>query len=253
MLPWVASESYQVLGLTLRTWGTFVAAGYALGTFLAWRRAKKRGMDADFVLDLAFWIFFGAFFGARLFHVVLYEPSYYLAHPWEAIDPRRPGYAMFGGLIGAAAVFFWKIFRDVHHQKNWIAYADTLVWGVPWGCGIGRIGCFLIHDHPGTLTHFVLGVRYPDGSVRHDLGLYLSFVGFLTGGLFLFWNRHERRSGFWLGSFMIMEGIARFVLDFLRVADVRYFGLTPTQYFALPLAVGGWMLVRKKRNIEKKV
>lgn len=247
MLPWIASDTYQLFGLTFRTWGTFVAAGYALGTFLAWQRAKKRGLNADFVLDLAFWIFFGAFFGARLFHVIFYEPSYYAEHPWEVIDPRRPGYAIFGAFFGAGAMLFWKMHK---RRFDLLAYADTLVWGLPWGCGVGRIGCFLIHDHPGTLTHFILGVRYPDGSVRHDLGLYLSLVGFLTGGLFLFWNRHERHPGFWLGSFMMIEGIARFALDFLRVADVKYLGLTPTQYFAVPLALAGWLLAKRGRKTQ---
>ncbi len=246
MLPYIASETFSLFGLTLRTWGTFVAAGYALGTYLAWWRAKQRGLDAELILDLAFWIFLGAFVGARLFHVFFYEPSYYLAHPLAAIDPRQPGYAMFGGLIGAAAVFFWKMRK--RPIPLLMEYADTLVWGLPWGCGVGRIGCFLIHDHPGTLTSFALGVKYPDGFARHDLGLYHSLVGFATGGIFLFWNRRERDPGFWLGSYLMIEGLVRFALDFLRVADTTYLGLTPTQYLALPMAIGGFFLLRRAKR-----
>jgi len=243
VIPYLSSTTYSVFGLTFQTWGTFVALGFLVATGIAARRAKQRGLDPDQIFDLAFWIFIASFLGARLFHVFLYEPSYYLAHPWEAMDPRKPGFAMFGGFIGAAMAFFWYARR---HALDLIAYADILVWGLPWGCGIGRIGCFLIHDHPGTLTHFILGVKYPDGSTRHDLGLYLSLIGFATGGLFLFLNRHERRPGFWLGTFMLIEGITRFSLDFLRIVDTRYFGLTPTQYLALPLAVAGIIVMRRK-------
>jgi phosphatidylglycerol:prolipoprotein diacylglycerol transferase len=242
MIPYIESFSFPVLGLTFQTWGTLVALGFALGTAVAWKRAKDKGLDPSRVLDLAFWIFIGAFLGARLFHVAFYEPMHYLSYPWDAIDPRKPGFAMFGGFLGAAGVFFYYCKR---HALDWIAYADTLAWGLPWGCGVGRIGCFLIHDHPGTLTHSILGVKYPDGQTRHDHGLYLSIIGFATGFLFLWLNRKQRHPGFWFGSYMAIEGLTRFGLDFLRVVDAKYFGLTPTQYLSVPLFfVGVWIATR---------
>ena len=246
MIPYLHSEIYHLVGIPLRTWGTFVAAGYALAVYLIWKRAGQKKLDQKIILDLAFWIFIGAFIGARLFHVLFYEPSYYLTHPFAAIDPRQPGFAIFGGFIGAAIPFFWMMRR---RSLSWIEYADVIMWGLPWGCGVGRIGCFLIHDHPGTLTHFILGVKYPDGSVRHDFGLYLSIIGFLTGGLFLFLNRKERQPGFWIGMYMMLEGIVRFTTDFLRSVDTRYWGLTPTQYLAFPLLlIGAYLVMMSKRK-----
>lgn len=203
------------------------------------------GLERRHVWDVAGWILVAAFVGARAFHVALYDPAYYLAHPWEAVDPRAPGFSMFGGFIGAALVFWWYVRR---HALDLVAYADALIWGVPWGCGVGRIGCFLIHDHPGTLTHAYLGVRYPDGQTRHDLGLYLSLIGFALGGVFLFLNRKKRAPGFWIGVFMVVEGAARFSLDFLRVADARYLGLTPTQYLSVPLMVAGVVVLTRLRK-----
>jgi phosphatidylglycerol:prolipoprotein diacylglycerol transferase len=242
MLPYFESTSFPLLGLTLQTWGTFVAAGFLLGAWLAVRRAKSLGLEGQRIWDLAGWILLTSFVGARLFHVLFYAPGYYLDHPWQAIDPREPGFSMFGGLIGAGLVFWWYVRR---HALDLVAYADVLIWGVPWGCGVGRIGCFLIHDHPGTLTNFTLGVKYPDGQTRHDLGLYLSLIGFALGLAFLWLNRKKRQPGFWVGAFMIVEGASRFVLDFLRLADVRYLGLTPTQYLSVPLFVAGVILIRR--------
>ncbi len=238
MIPYFESQTFHILGITFHTWGTLVALGFGLGTYVAWRRAKEKGLDPDKILDLAFWIFIGAFVCARLFEAFFYDHA--LLTPMRLFDPRLPGWSMFGGFIGAALVFFLYCRR---HALKWIEYADVLVWGLPWGCGVGRIGCFLIHDHPGTLTNFVLGVKYSDGSVRHDLGLYLSLIGFATGLGFLWFNRKQRKPGFWFGSFMIVEGVTRFVLDFLRIADATYFGLTPTQYLSVPMiAVGVWMV-----------
>jgi len=242
MIPWIESQVFYLGAVPLRTWGTFVAFGFLIATWVAARRAVQNKLDPKVVWDLAFWLLVSAFIGARLFHVLAYDPAYYFAHPGAVLDPREPGFAIYGGFLACVLAFFGYIKRK---QLDFLAYADTLIWGVPWGCGIGRIGCFLIHDHPGTLSSFVLTVNYPDGKSRHDLGLYLSITGFAIALIFLILNRKARGPGFWFGAFIVLDGISRFWLDFYRVADVTYLHLTPTQWLTIPLVgVGGWLVVR---------
>lgn len=244
MIPWIASSYLQLGPIAIQTWGFFVALCFFVATFIAARRARSRGLDASLIWDFAVWMFAAAMIGARLFHVLFYDFGHYLQVPWDALDPRAPGFSIMGGFLAGAAVFFWKA---SHRGLDVLAYADVFAWGIPWGCGIGRIGCFLIHDHPGTLTSFILGVRYPDGTTRHDLGLYLSMLGFCIGAVFLALNRTPRSPGFWLGSFLIIDGIARFFLDFLRVVDRRIFGLTPTQWLLFgTVAVGFWLVFLRR-------
>ncbi len=243
MIPFFESHQYFLGPLRLQTWGTFVAIGFLAGTFIASRRASKKGLDPAVVWDLAFWAFLSAMVGSRLFHVIFYEPVYYLAHPLEIINPLAPGYAIFGGFAGAAsAVWFFAKRKGL----DFLAYADIMAWGLPWGCGIGRIGCFLIHDHPGTLTSFVGAVKYPGGS-RHDLGLYLSVFGFVLGLVFLLLDRKPRRKGFWVVAFLVAESLSRFFLDFLRVADTRYGPLTPTQWTVI-LIFSLCLLLNKRKK-----
>lgn len=244
MIPWIESHLIQIGPIPLQTWGIFVAFGFVVATYLAARRATVKGLSSKIVWDMAFWIFIAAMVGARLFHVLFYDPGYYLAHPFDAIDPRQPGFAIMGGLLSGGVVVWWYA-----RQKglDFLAYADTLAWGIPWGCGIGRIGCFLIHDHPGTLTSLALGVRYPDGTVRHDLGLYLSLLGFAIGCVFLALDRRARRPGFWFGMLLILDGVARFLLDFLRIADRRLVWLTPTQWVLIATtSLGVWLVTRRR-------
>lgn len=241
MIPYFGVETIPLFGLvTIQVWGTTLALAYGVATWIAYRRAQRLGLDPQRVLSLAAWIFFAAMVGSRLFHLIAYEPAFFFAHPLQALDPRAPGYAIMGGFLGAAVVFFTYVRLA---KLDWLAYADTLIWGLPWGCGIGRIGCFLIHDHPGTLSHSFLAVRYPDGEGRHDLGLYLSLVGFAAGFLFLFLNKKPRPAGFWFALFLLIEGLSRFSLDFLRLSDARYVGLTPAQWLGsgFVLLGGVWL------------
>ncbi|MEO5927450.1 MAG: prolipoprotein diacylglyceryl transferase [Patescibacteria group bacterium] len=248
MIPWIESHSYSIGPITLQTWGTLVAAGFLFAVWVAARRAKEKKLDPKMVWDVAFWIFLAAFIGARIFHVLFYDPSYYILHPFGAIDPRQPGYAIMGGILGGAGAAYLFAKRK---GLQFIEYADVLAWGIPWGCGIGRLGCFLIHDHPGTLTSFALGVTYPDGKVRHDLGLYLSIVGFVIVAIFLIVNWHygkRVKPGFWFGFFLILDGVFRFCLDFLRVADRHVWLLTPTQWLLIGTTAFGIFLVTRRKN-----
>ncbi len=248
MLPYISSEIFHLGPIPFRTWGTLVAAGFLVGTYISAQRAKAKGLDPKHIWDLAFWMFIASFIGARLFHVLFYEPAYYLQHPLEALNPLTPGYALYGSFIASALVLWWYVKK---HKLDFIEYADTVVWGLPWGCGIGRIGCFLIHDHPGTLSHSLLAVKYPDGQVRHDLGLYLSLVGFIIGGIFLWLNRKPRASGFWLGMYLALDSASRIWLDFYRIVDVKYFGLTPTQWVSIPVCgFGVWLIWSRRKPLS---
>ncbi len=247
MLPWIQSEVFHLGPIPFRTWGTLVAAGFLLGAYLSARRAKQKKLDANHVWNLAFWLFIAAFVGSRIFHVLFYDFNYYLAHPLDAFDPTKPGFAIYGGFLACALVFWWYVKK---HALNFIEWADVMVWGIPWGCGIGRIGCFLIHDHPGTLSNSLLAIKYPDGQSRHDLGLYLSLVGFIIGASFLWLNRKPRAPGFWFGTYLALDSLSRIWLDFYRVVDVKYFWLTPTQWVSVPLcAIGLWLVFKPMRPV----
>jgi phosphatidylglycerol:prolipoprotein diacylglycerol transferase len=241
MIPYIAWHTIQLGPITLQVWGLFVGLGFLLGTYLAARLAKARGADPKVIIDLVPWLIFAAIIGGRLGDVFFYRPGYYFADPIQIFKIWEGGASFFGGIIACtivAAIYFWK------KKVNFMQYADILAFGMPAGIACGRVGCFLIHDHPGTLTNFVLGVKYPDG-VRHDLGLYEALVMGVVAVVFLVLSRKARPQGFYLGLFAVLYAVPRFFLDFLRIIDVRYFGLTPSQYICIALlGFGLWRLYK---------
>lgn len=249
MIPYLSLTTFSLGPITLHAWGVFVALGFLFGTFMAARLAKQRGDDSQVLWDLLVWVAITGMVGGRLGHVLFYDPGYYAQHLLEVFEIWRGGLSIYGGFLLASVVGLLFLRRrkfDLHR------YTDIVAFGMPFGMWIGRIGCFLIHDHPGTLTHFVLGVQYPDGAVRHDLGLYESINAFFMAMFMLWLSRKPRPVGMYLAVFALWYGATRFAMDFLRVIDVRYFGLTPGQYFSLLLFGFGvselvWITRKAKR------
>jgi len=244
MIPYVAWKTIALGPLTLQVWGLFAAIGIVAATLWGVREAKRRGLDHAKIESLAFWTIAAAFLGARAFHVLFYEPGYYFAHPAEILSVWKGGLSSFGGFFGAAAVAAWRI-RKV--GLPFLQTADIAVPAAVLGLGCGRIGCFLIHDHPGTLAHGAgtwLAVNYPDGP-RYDLGLMLGVLDFTLFVAMLLLMRKPRPQGWTLVVFLLAYAPVRFALDFLRAVDVRYAGLTPGQYGSILLFIIGLFMMRR--------
>ena len=237
MIPYFEWKTIELGPITLQVWGIMVALGFAFGAFMAGWMAKRRKLNPSVIYDLTGWLVVAGLVGGRLGHVLFYEPAYYLARPIEILAIWEGGLSMFGGLLASVAV---GIFYLRKKQVDVWKYADVAAFGLPFGKMIGRLGCFFIHDHPGTATDFFLGVEYPDGTVRHDHGLYLSLNAALLAVLMLLMARKDRPIGTYIAVFSVWYGITRFGLDFFRLVDARYFGLTPAQYFSLALAAFGF-------------
>ncbi len=242
MIPFFRLTTIPLGPIQIQVWGLFVALGMGVALFFGQREAARRDLSREQFIDFACWILVGALLGARIFYAIAYQPNTYLADPLKILRVWEGGMSSFGGFFGAAiGAFFYARRAGLSFMK----YANVAAYVLPLGYGIGRIGCFLIHDHPGTLSHSLLAVRYPGGA-RLDHGLLLSLLGFALFVVFFFINR--RHKGFsergFLFLFMLCYGVVRFFLDFYRAwdlpgADLRFFLLTPAQYGCLLfIAVG---------------
>ena len=73
MIPYFQFTTIHFGFITIQVWGLMVALGILAATSVAAWKAKKDGLDPNYVWDLAFWVVLSAFIGARLFEV-FYQP-----------------------------------------------------------------------------------------------------------------------------------------------------------------------------------
>lgn len=261
MIPYHPQPSLSAGPLTIHAFGVIVALAGVTGLAFGARRFRTRGLDTTLAEQLAVWMVFGGILGAHLFSVLFYFPDAVARNPvlllkvWENISS-------FGGILGGVAGA-WLYFRmrapDTSLSAR-LAYLDVATVAFAIALLIGRVACSLAHDHPGRVTDFPLAVSLRTDAARdfitrayagsgrlaelpgpgflaergfHDLGLYeLLYLAIVVVPVMLLLDRRTRTPGFLVAAFVVLYMPARFLLDFLRVADARYAGLTPAQWVA---------------------
>ncbi len=249
MLPWFQYTTIPIGPIHIQVWGLFVALGMALSFFIIWKRSRGMKLNQETMLDLALWMIVGGMIGARLFHVLFYEPSYYLLHPLDIIKIWQGGLSSFGGFAGAIFVFFVFV-KKKNISKAMISHiADLFSFSALFGWMVGRIGCFMIHDHLGAYSNCPLAIR-TSGGPRLEMAL-MEILGLIPLAVLFFVMRKKNvREGFFTSVLFLYYGVLRFILDFWRAtdilgADARYLGLTPGQYGSIILIIVGIYLAKK--------
>jgi phosphatidylglycerol:prolipoprotein diacylglycerol transferase len=259
-IPWFRLESWDIplplslpiIGdtLSIQPFGVLVATGVLLGAWVAGRFARRNDLDPIATGDLVtyavvtgfiFGYFLNGFFYERdTFLEVLRHPSLFFS-TWLGLSSYG---GFFGGILGC---FLWRYRK----KMPLLPYANAVCFALPFGWLFGRMGCFVVHDHPGKVTDFPLAVAdyhfgAPPYQPRHDLGLYEVIFSLFIIALFVWLERRRRRPvGFYCVLLPLLYAPIRFFLDFLRApplegGDVRYAGLTPAQWSSLVMVAIGW-------------
>ena len=242
---------------------SFLTAGYVLRAEMG-----RMDLDAEQAWDLLFMAVIGGILGAKIYYVLLNYPRL-VADPVGMIFSRG-GMVWYGGFILAATLVLWKAHKlglplpkilDGSAPALAIAYA------------VGRVGCFLVGDDYGRPTDSWVGIAFPNGTpptrvdiLERDFGItvdpalverfgeilpvhptQLYEIGLSTLFFLILWRmrRHGHKTGWLFSVWLIMAGFERFIVEFFRAKDDRFFGvLTLAQMISIALIITGvyWTL-----------
>lgn len=224
-----------LFGLPIRPFGLLVGTGVLLGYYVGRWRAREIGLDDDLCGNAMVFTLVVAFISAHLFSVFFYYPQDLLRDPWIIVKFWKQ-LSSFGGFLGAfigGLFYFWR------KGESYLKYLDAMIYSVTVGWIFGRMGCTVVHDHPGLPTDFFLGVACgPGGSVEHDLGLYELLFTLVLAVIMFSIRKIRPFYGFSTVVLFTLYAPVRFLLDYLRVDDRTYAGLTPGQYSAVLMVLG---------------
>lgn len=171
------------------------------------------------------------------------------------------GATFYGGLIGGAACFlliYFGIgcffFKDKIHIKGFFDIANIAAASIAIAHAFGRLGCLMAGCCRGAQTDAWYGVYFVDEGIR-AVPIQLFEAIFLFGLFGLFCYRIVRSKTCNLPLYMMIYGVWRFFIEFLRDDDrgatiVSF--LTPSQLIAILMIVGSVGLFLGERYLEKK-
>jgi phosphatidylglycerol:prolipoprotein diacylglycerol transferase len=219
---------FELLGrsigpFTLHTYGFLLAVAFLAGLWIASRQAKRAGLDANRITDMAVWVLIAGLLGAKAL-LVLLDWRHYSSSPREILTILQSGGVFYGGLLGGILVAAWYVRH--HHLPGW-ATADVLAPGVVVGQAIGRLGCFSAGCCWGKATQVPWAVVFTDVYAARAVGtpmdtplhpsqLYESFAAFLIFFFLLWLAPRKRFHGQVTLAYVALYSAVRFALEFLR-------------------------------------
>ena len=232
--------------LHLRYFGIVLALAVLAAYVLAIKRASLYQIDKDEAEDFIFLVIVGGFIGARAYHVLSSLP-YYLQHPIDILMVWHGGLSVIGSLIGGLVVVCLKA-KKIRHSV--LGLLDWLAPSMVLGQIIGRFADLFNYELFGYPTNLPWKMFVPvdfrpaayiGANFFHPLFLYEA----LGNTLILFWllwktKRNNEKGGIFF-TYLVLYGILRFFLEFLRIDSVFIGGLRLNALVSLAFVLIGFI------------
>jgi phosphatidylglycerol:prolipoprotein diacylglycerol transferase len=238
----------QIGGLSIRTYGFFVAIGVLVAYNYVLKNAYKKGLDIEFVSNLSFFSLVSGFLGARALYVILNFENY-KTNLVDVLKIWEGGLVFYGGFL--TGLIFGVVFIIVN-KKNFLEICDLYAPAIFLGLSIGRLGCFSAGCCYGKETTSVLGIIFSDPNCIAPVGIKLlptqlfesvySLIIFVILHKF-FVNGKFKQKLLFLG--IIFYSLLRFGNEYLR-GDYRgekIFGLFPSQFISMVLIILNFLVI----------
>lgn len=242
----------QLGPLELQTFGICFAAGFVAAAAVLARHLRELGKSVDWAYEIIFAGLVGGIVGSRLD---------YLIQNWDEVSDdllgnvvSGAGLVWFGGLVGGAAgVLLWA------WRRGFLGLRLLDVTAVPLALGyaVGRVGCQLSGDGDyGEASNLPWAMAYPDGTVStteevHPTPIYESLAMGLVA--LLLWRLRGRLApGMVFALYLLLAGVERLLVEFIRRNDDAALGLTLAQLVSVGMIAGAaaWLARSRARLVE---
>lgn len=246
------------------SYGLLLGIAFLTASALFNRELKRNKLDEGIGVTITFLCLIGGLVGSKLFYI-LEEWNFGSSKPLSSFFTKDmllspSGLTFYGGLL--LAIILVIIFCKVK-KLSVLRMFDLMSPCAAIAYGIARIGCHLSGDGDygipvnGTPWKFI-GYSYLNGTVPTHEGVYVhptpiyEFLASLLIFAFL-WKRREsyKTAGVIFAYYLILTGIARLLVEIIRLNPIIAFGLSQAQIVSIIMILGGIYLLFKKLNQEK--
>jgi len=255
-MHWNADPVLLHLGsFAIRWYGLLFAAAFLAGIQIMKMIYQREGLKTERLDDLLIYMMVGTVIGARLAHVLFYEPDYYFSHPLAILKIWEGGLASHGGAVGIVIAVY--LYTRKYKDGGFLWLMDRLSLPIALGASFIRIGNFFNSEIVGIPTTLPWGIIFdrvgPDP--RHPVQLYESLTYLLTFVLLVWVYRRfakQWKDGALFGLLLTVIFTARILLEFVKTRQADYGHdnwLSVGQWLSIPfVAFGIYLMVRAFRG-----
>lgn len=238
-------ELFKIGNFAIYLFGVMIAIGMIIGIYLVHSESKRKGLDIDIIFELAMYTLVASVIGARLYYILVFNPSPYIQNPVEIFSFRDGGLSIQGGLIGGILFSFWYTKRK--KLNFWIA-ADAFAPGIVAAQAVGRIGC--------DIFGIPMKTSYPWGIIINSQLLHPAQMYEMILDLILFvylWNRRGKikYNGQLFINYIIGFSINRFIIEFFRTNPVVIGSLTVAHITSIVIITVALIVRNITKNKER--
>jgi phosphatidylglycerol:prolipoprotein diacylglycerol transferase len=239
----------HVLGLSVKTFGLAFGLSFILCGMVLARRWRELGRPVDWAYEMVFAALVGGLVGARGWWAIQHSDT--VRHDLLGSLFGGSGLVWYGGAIGGAvAVLAWAHRRGVLG----VQLLDVCAPALALGYAFGRIGCQVSGDGDyGKPWNGPWAMAYPHGVVPttvkvHPTPVYETLAMGLAG--ILLWRLRDRLGpGRLFALYLVLAGVERFLVEFIRRNTPDVIGLTVAQVVSLVMVAAGaaWLVLTRRR------
>jgi phosphatidylglycerol:prolipoprotein diacylglycerol transferase len=250
----------------------FIVSSYILS-----KELTRRKMDANLATEITLIAIICGIAGAKIFYLFENWDSF-TAHPIDMIF-NAGGLTFYGGLLFTILAIYIYLKRK---KIPFLVIADITAPSLAIAYGIGRIGCHLAGDGDygiptslpwgtdysrGTVPPSVMFMNspvaksFPNGIVPDNTPLHPTPIYEFLVALIIFYVLMRMRKNNWIDGklfmyYLIMSGIARFLVEFIRLNPSFILGFSEAQVISVLLIVFAvyklWYFEKNPQLIENK-
>jgi phosphatidylglycerol---prolipoprotein diacylglyceryl transferase len=231
----------HLLGISIKTFGVAFALGFLACGGLVARRLRELSKPTDWAYEIVFAALLGGVIGARGYFLI--QNYSQVKHDLIGSIFSGSGLVWYGGAIGGAiGVVAWMRWRKMLN----LVTLDMCSTALALGYAIGRIGCQVSGDGDyGIRSKLPWAMGYPHGTVPTPPGvrvqptpIYETVAMCLVA--YLLWKLRDRvRPGVVFALYLVLSGLERLLVEFIRRNQEVLAGLTAPQLESIVLCVIG--------------
>lgn len=245
----VDPEIFSLGPLSVRWYGLLFAFSFVVGYLIFQRIFKREGIKEEVLDSLTVYMALGVIIGARLGHVLFYDPQYYFSNPIKIFKIWEGGLASHGASIGILIALYYF---SKKHRKTFLWIMDRIVIVVALAGAMIRTGNLMNSEIYGVQTDLPWGfifVRAGEMVPKHPTQIYeaLAYLLLFVLLFFLYQKKLPKlKEGQLFGIFLIILFTARFFIEYIKEDQSDFeagMALNMGQILSIPFIIGGFIIL----------